>query len=345
MGSIPCAQPLASHSTFPISGGADPIGASASCRVQAREENTAPDQARGNENELVEPAHGPHHPVIELVAGSWRAALRPEIGGSLAALDCDGIAVLRTMAGDADHPLQAACFPLVPYCNRIAEGRFTWGGHDTEIAPNLPPQRHPLHGLGWLREWRVVRRDTTSALLEHAHDGDADWPWAFTAHQHIALDETGCTIRLMVRNRAAKPAPMGLGLHPYFRRSAHSIVAFDAEAMLGIDAEFLPDGLPLPADTLAMWSRGAALPPVLVDHCFTGWAGSATIADEHGVITLRGFGAPNCHFYAPPGGDALCIEPVSHPPDALNRDPAQMTMLPPGCAAGIAMRIEASPAN
>ena len=70
----------------------------------------------------------------------------------------------------------------------------------------------------------------------------------------------------------------------------------------------------------------------------------ATIADEHGSIILRGFGAPHCHVYAPPGGDALCIEPVNHSPDALNREPGDMTVLPPRCAAGIAMRIEAAPA-
>ena len=283
-------------------------------------------------------------PMIELAAGPWRAALRPETGGAIAALTRDGVPVLRTMAADAGHPLQSACFPLVPYCNRIARGRFSHGGHDVEIAPNLPPQRHPLHGLGWLAQWRVVRHDASSALLEHAHDGTGEWPWAYVAHQHVALDETGCTVRLIVRNAADGPAPMGLGLHPYFRRSPGAIVTFAAEGMIGIDAEFLPDGACHPGDALARWSEGAPLPEVLVDHCFAGWSGSATIADAQGTITVRGFGAPHCHVYAPPGGEELCIEPINHTPDALNRKPEEVTVLPSGCAAGIAMRIEALPA-
>jgi aldose 1-epimerase len=282
--------------------------------------------------------------VIELAAGAWRATLRPEIGGCLSALTRDGVPVLRTMAQYADHPLQSACFPLVPYCNRIAKGRFVWGGRMVEIAPNLPPQRHPLHGLGWLTEWRVVRSDAASALLEHAHDGAGEWPWAYVAHQHIALDETGCTLRLMVQNRSAEPAPMGLGLHPYFRRSAKTSVTFTAAAMLGIDEAFLPDGARHAADALAPWSAGAPLPGTLVDHCFTGWSGTATIADAQGTIGLRGFGAPHCHVYAPPGGEELCLEPISHVPDGLNQAPQGMTVLPPGCAAGLAIRIEASAA-
>lgn len=280
--------------------------------------------------------------MIELAAARWRAELRPEIGGCLAALSCDGVPVLRKMAEEAKHPLESSCFPLVPYCNRIAGGRFRWNGREVSIAPNLAPQRHPLHGLGWLLPWRVVRRDAASALLEHAYDGAGEWPWVYVAHQHVALDETGCTIRLMVQNRAAEAAPMGLGLHPYFRRSPETRVQFAAEAMLGIDGEFLPDGAHHPPDSLASWSHGAALPDELVDHCFAGWAGTATISDGQGTISLRGFGAPHCHVFAPSGGEELCLEPVSHTPDVLSHAPEGMTVLPPTCAAGIAMRIEAS---
>ena len=48
--------------------------------------------------------------------GGWEASIRPEIGGSLASLTHDGKDVLRPMPDDATDPLQAACFPLVPYC-------------------------------------------------------------------------------------------------------------------------------------------------------------------------------------------------------------------------------------
>ena len=280
--------------------------------------------------------------MIELAAGKWRARLRPETGGALAALDLGDLPILRTMADTADHPLQSACFPLVPYANRIAEGRFRFGGHSVAISPNLSGQRHPLHGLGWLTPWRTIRSDDASTLLEHAHEGSAEWPWAYVAHQHVALDETGCTIRLMVQNRASEAAPMGLGLHPYFRRSPSTRLTFEAQEMLGIDDEFLADGSQHPADVLAPWGQGAALPDVLVDHAFARWAGTATIADERGTIRIRGFGAPHCHVFAPPGGEELCVEPVSHAPDALNQAPDDMPVVLPGCAAGIALRIEGS---
>lgn len=281
--------------------------------------------------------------MISLAAGAWRAQLRPEIGGSIAALSRSGIPILRSMPDMADQPLQAACFPLVPYANRIAQGRFARAGRAVHIAPNLAGHAHPLHGMGWLSAWRVVRSDGASALMEHLYAGTAEWPWAYAAHQHVALDDGGCTVRLMVQNCAPEPQPVGLGLHPYFRRNEDTRIRFEARAMLGIDGDCLADGNSHPAGALADWTGGTALPDCLVDHCFTGWGGTATIADRHGTITLRGFGAPHCHLYAPPGEDILCIEPVSHPPDALNRSAGDVTVLPPGCAAGIAMRIEAAP--
>lgn len=278
--------------------------------------------------------------MIELAADIWRVQLRPEIGGAVSALHRGGVPFLRTMHDEADHPFDAACFPMVPYCNRIAKGRFSWAGRSVAVAPNLADHQHPLHGMGWQVPWDVVRHDRSSALLEHAYDGKGEWPWVYVAHQHIALDSSGCTIRLMVRNLASEAAPLGVGLHPYFRRAAETTVRFEAEAMLGIDSDCLVDGTRLPPDSLAPWSSGTALPAARVDHCFAQWGGHATIADERGTIEMRAFGAPHCHVYAPPGEDVLCIEPVSHVPDALNTDPAGMPVALPGCAVGVAMRIE-----
>ncbi|MXP28232.1 aldose 1-epimerase [Porphyrobacter algicida] len=280
--------------------------------------------------------------MIELAAGRWRASLRPEVGGCIASLDRNGIPVLRTMPESSDDVLQSACFALLPYCNRIEHGTFTFAGRTVTIAPNMKPQRHPLHGTAWKRSWKVVRCDIRSALLEDDYAA-GEWPWAYRAHQHIALNEGGCTVRLMVENRASEAAPIGLGLHPYFRRSGDSNVAFEATTMLGIDDEFLPDGSRWPANILASWDSGATLPDTLVDHCFTDWNGNATISDSRGSIRVQSFGAPVCHVFAPPQGEELCIEPVSHTPDALNRKPWEMTLLPPGAAAGIALRIEAGP--
>ncbi|MBX7534950.1 aldose 1-epimerase [Qipengyuania sp. GH1] len=278
---------------------------------------------------------------ITLTAGLWKAVIRPQTGGCLAGLSRGNLPILREMPAQPDEVLGSACFPLVPYCNRIADGNFAFGDRQVRISPNMAPQRHPLHGLGWKSAWPVTRQAAGSAVLEHAYEGGGEWPWSYLARQHIVLDEEGCTIALQVENRASDAAPLGLGLHPYFRRSATTQVRFDADEMLGIDAEFLPDGTAHPADAFADWSKGSALPEMLIDHCFTGWNGKAAIADDQGIITIQAWGAPFLHVFSPPRSDDLCLEPVNHPPDALNRASASVPSVPAGCAISVAMRIEA----
>jgi len=136
---------------------------------------------------------------------------------------------------------------------------------------------------------------------------------------------------------------MGLGLHPYFRRAPDTTVRFAANEMLGIDAEALPDGTRHLSDVLAPFAQGARLPPAPIDNCFSGWAGEATLADTEGTITLRGFGTPHCHLYAPVRENFLCLEPVTHEPGALTRRPTAMPVVESGCAAGIAIRIAWAP--
>ena len=280
--------------------------------------------------------------TVRLSGGGWEAELNLAAGGSIAALRKDGQDVLRPMPEGSLDPLAASCFPLVPYCNRIRGGRFEWRGADVRLPLNFPPENNSLHGFGWQSEWTLVRHSGFKCALMHSYDGEGGWPWAYDAEQRIRLGEKGCRITLDVTNRSANAMPLGLGLHPYFRRRPETRVCFSAGAMVEIDERMIPTGKSLAADHLAKWREGAPLPDVLVDHCFTQWDHAVRIEDDLGTIDMRARGARHLHVYAPPSGEALCFEPVTHTPDALNQQPDEMIVLPPACTASIDMEIDAS---
>lgn len=281
-------------------------------------------------------------PPIEIAAGEWRAAIRPQIGGSLAGLTHRGRPVLRAMPATGTSPLDAACFPLVPYANRIRDGRFSFGGHDVRLALNHPPERHSLHGIGWQRPWLLQSLVGSSVSLVLDHGGFGGWPWAWRAVQLFTLDPSGLTITLSLTNESREAMPAGLGFHPYFRRSPHTRLRFAARALLVADEEIMPTGERAGPDSLAPFGIGAPLPPALIDHCFTGWDGRAEIEDEAGRIIITADHAPHLHIYSPAAGHELCVEPVSHLPDAVNRPEWPMPALAPGETATIQMRIEES---
>lgn len=288
---------------------------------------------------------------LHLEANGWEAGVLPGAGGLLTGLTLDGVDVLRPLPPGSADPVASACFPLVPFANRIANARFVLAGKEAVLPRNFPPELSSLHGLGWKVGWRLISRSSFKCALEHRHDGAdsapqqgdiATWPWAYRAQQRVRLGPKGCAVSLDVTNRSSVPMPAGLGLHPYFRRRPETRVRFSAGGMMLVGPDLIPTGKVAPANRFGDFAAGSTLPGTLIDHCFTGWDGTATIEDDLGTITLEARGAPCLHVYAPADGSALCLEPVSHPPDALNQDPAAMTMLPPGCTAAMQMWISAS---
>ena len=276
--------------------------------------------------------------TLTLQSGAWKAELRPEIGGCIASLTRDGVEVLRTMPAGSAEPLESACIPLVPYCNRIRDARFAWEGREIRLPANFLPETSSLHGLGWQRPWEVTWEAGFKCSLAHSHDGSGGWPWAYEAEQRVRLGPQGLAITLDLTNLADSAMPCGLGLHPYLRRHPESQVAFTVGAMLEVDESLIPTGMTTPASE---WSGGRSLPDRTIDHCLAGWDGVARTTDDLGSITVRARGGRFLHLYAPADGSALCLEPVSHQPDALNSAPGQMIVLPPGCTASLTMWISA----
>ena len=109
-----------------------------------------------------------------LRAGEWEADVRPKIGGAIAQLRLRGVDVLRPFPGSSINPLDASCFPLVPFCNRIAQARFAFGGRDVTMRPNHAPEPHRLHGISWHRPWSLIEVSETRQQIAHHHDGHGD---------------------------------------------------------------------------------------------------------------------------------------------------------------------------
>jgi aldose 1-epimerase len=255
--------------------------------------------------------------LIHLRRGNSKATLLPHLGGSIGGFWVGEKAVLRPAPAGATNPLDAASFPLVPYANRIAKGRFTFAGEDYTLPRNVAGFEHPLHGLGWIMPWIVEKHDADSALIACAHAADDHWPWDWSATQSFTIEEGALCVTLEVTNRSARPMPCGLGQHPYFVRDPGGALTFDASGVWLNDAGMIPKQK-ASANAFGRFAQGAVPDAtVLTDNCWYGWDGTATW-DGNVVLTSRG--SRFLHVLARPGGDFICIEPTTQMPDAFNRD-------------------------
>lgn len=274
---------------------------------------------------------------MRLEAHGWTLELLPALGGAIGALAHEGREVLRSTPAGVRDPLETGCFPLLPYANRIAQGRFDFAGSAHRLPLNFGDHPHSLHGVGWHAAWTVAEAGADHAILAHAHDGGASWPWPYRAAQRFALASRTVRIELSLTNVADSPMPAGLGLHPYFPCDADTRLSFEAERVWLADATMLP-AEPAAAAHFGDWRAGASVAGgTLIDNAYEGWRGAARIMQGRGGVEMRAEGASVLHLYRPPGAAFFCIEPVSHLPDAVNR--GGMDVLQPGETRTLAMTL------
>lgn len=285
--------------------------------------------------------------MILLEAGDWRATLAPERGGAVLSLDWRGQPVFRPTPGGATDILETACFPLVPYANRIADGSFVFEGRAMQLTALDRFAPHALHGDGWLRPWTVERQTANRVEMRLNWPGDPEgWPWPWRARQVVELTDEGLRIALTLTNTGDAVMPAGLGLHPYFHRCADSRLTLSADGVWITDAREIPERLGALAE-IADWSEGLALADApFVDHAYAGWDGAAVLDGGGRRVTLSADAPARwTQVYAPPGADFFCVEPVTHRPDAHNapNDEAHgLVDLAAGATLSLAMEIAAT---
>ncbi|MBC5784581.1 aldose 1-epimerase [Ramlibacter sp. USB13] len=275
--------------------------------------------------------------LLVLAAGELRLVLAPDAGGSIAAFTRqwrEGSRLrelhwLRPASASglaAANPLEMASFPLVPFCNRIRDGRASFGGREIRMPRNHPGDTagHPLHGIGWLLPWELASAAPAEAVLALRVPADAAWPWSFSARQHFTLHERALQVTMTVRNEDTAVMPLGIGHHPYFPHHPGTRLRSPAAAMWQADAEVMPTRLDTGGPVPAL-REGVELSRLDLDNNFTGWERSARIdwpADAHGPRRCLVMEAepPLDHFvlYCPRGQDHFCAEPVGQCTDWLN---------------------------
>jgi len=288
---------------------------------------------------------------IELCAGRLELALNPSIGCAISAFEwVDGGAarpILRKCHTPLEKVLDAACFPLVPYVNRIRGGCFRFRGKVVRIAPNMAGDPSPLHGQGWLNPWIVEHAGDRRAVLSFRHEA-GEWPWDYEARQELQLDERGLGISLTCRNLSSEPMPCGLGQHPYFPCGPQTCLDTDVSCAWTIDEHVLPVEK-VPAEG-RFDLRDRRVCGQDLDNGFGGWKGKAVMSDPDWPYEIR-LSSSDARFfqlYSPAAGSIFVAEPVTHANAALNAPEEEwpvlgLRVLDPSEAMSLTMRLDVIP--
>ncbi len=211
----------------------------------------------GEQFELV---HGEHHATVV------------EVGGGIRSYTVAGHDVLdpypREELSDGAHGS-----PLIPWPNRLADGRYSFDGVDYQVALTEPTRHNAIHGLLQWRNWAALERASDRVVMGIRLHPMTGWPFPLEVSVAYSLADDGLTVETRARSLGRTACPFGAGQHPYLSAGGGALddctLQFaGATRILVDDQRQLPIGAEPVAGTEFDFSSPRAIGALEVDHAF-----------------------------------------------------------------------------
>lgn len=150
---------------------------------------------------------------FEIAAGGYRAVIT-ESGAALRHLSYEGEDLVDGFAEDAMASLGRGQL-LMPWPNRIEDGRYTFDGAEQQLALTEPKRHNASHGLVRWVAWSVEEHTATSVSLTYRLMAQTGYPWLLDLHVQYDVSADGLTVTQTATNLGDSPAPYASGAHPY----------------------------------------------------------------------------------------------------------------------------------
>ena len=141
-----------------------------------------------------------------------------QVGAALRALTVDGVDLVPRYPDDVPTPA-ASGVVLVPWPNRIRDGKYTFDGEDLQLAISEPKFGNASHGLLRFGTYQPLDHSDERLVLGADVVPQTGYPFHLRTRVTYTLRPDGLHVEHHVENVGAKPAPVALGVHPYLQIS------------------------------------------------------------------------------------------------------------------------------
>ncbi|MET8687366.1 aldose 1-epimerase [Streptomyces sp. NPDC004732] len=247
---------------------------------------------------------------VTLTAGDAEVTVQPGNGCRIGSLRIGGVELLR-------QGKKYGCFPMVPWCGRIGDGRFRDGAEVHQMPLNSPP--HAIHGFARDAAWRTARTSGTEAVF--TYDLADPWPYPGRVTQIVELTEDALTLRMGIETYGGS-FPAQAGWHPWFNR-----VLEDGGEPVRID--FAPAWQEERGDDHLPTGRRTDVRPGPWDDCFGMPDGVDVTLTWPERLEVNVKSREQWVVVYDEQEAAVCVEPQTGPPNGLNTDPRLITPIEP----------------
>ncbi len=209
---------------------------------------------------------------FEITDGEQRATV-VEVGGAVREYEVGGRPVLDPF------PIDAMCdgahgTPLIPWPNRLADGRYRFDGADYQVALTEPSKTNAIHGLLRWRPWRALGHERHRVVMGARLLPLSGYPFALEVSVAYELGAGGLEVSTTATNVGGRACPFGSGHHPYLSAGAGRIddceLEVPAATRITVDEERqLPTGREAVAGTPYDFRAARTIGDQRVDSPFT----------------------------------------------------------------------------
>ena len=272
--------------------------------------------------------------------------------GDYSAVVTQGGAALRSLtyagreltSGFAEDEIPDKCRGqhLMPWPNRIRDGRYTWHGEEHELALTEPKLGNAIHGLIRWQPWLCVEHTSDRLVMAARILAQSGYPWSLDLLVTYVVSENGLRVTQAAHNIGSGVAPYAQGSHPYLALPQGKVddwtLTVPASTRVTSDERNLPTGTESVDGTVFDFRQGRQIGTLKVDHCFTDLAfhdgrSSATLTDGTESVSLWWDAKqPWLMVFTDDGHEPMrrgvAIEPMTAPVDAFNSGQGVIELAP-----------------
>lgn len=280
---------------------------------------------------------------VTLEHGDYRATV-VQVGAGLRTLTRSGVDLVAGYEHDQMCTAGRGQV-LVPWPNRIEDGRYTFAGRDFQLPLSEAKSGNAIHGLTRWVEWSLQDRTTQSARWECRLSPQPGYAGHLALAVSYALSDAGLLVETSATNIGSDPVPYGAGAHPYLtvgRPIDGCELRLPAATRCPSDPRGLP-GPPEPADAHGFDFRerrriGAAVfDDAFGDLEYAGGRAEGELSDPDSGRSVRLWLDPSYRWLQVFSGEgqpdlarrAIAVEPMTCPPNAF-RSGVDLVVLAPG---------------
>jgi aldose 1-epimerase len=241
--------------------------------------------------------------------------------------------------------------PLVPWPNRLADGKYSFDGAQYQVALTEPTKHNAIHGFLRWRDWRMIEQSDAKVVVGYRLQPLEGYPFCLDVRVSYELDAGGLRVTTSAVNAGVNAAPWACGAHPYLSPGTGLIddCMLDFTAGLRIETDpqrQLPVGLAPVQGSEYDFSGGRLIGSLKIDYAFKEVARDR---EGRGWVRLIGVDGRRAELWCDASyrivelytGDTLAphrrrhglgVEPMTAPPnafatgeDVLRLEPGQST--------------------